>query len=137
MDSSRQPWFNSRALSIALVITYATALVVHSVSGAVYYSINSASLQIAAANAVRTGAQYLPMEPAAAVRSAVNYAENDGIAPNEIVLTKVAIDDRALTLSLCRKVPWYVGFLAFGLPNGEIRVTASARKTRRSARILA
>jgi hypothetical protein len=67
-------------------------------AAAVFYTANSASLQIVAENAVRTAAEYLPMEPAIAVRIAVNYAETGGIAPDEIVLTKVAGDDRAITL---------------------------------------
>jgi len=103
-------------------------MVVHSMAAAVYYATNSTSLQVVAENAVRSGARYLPREPAAAVRMVVSYAEHDGIAPDEIVLTTVATDDRAITLSLRRRVPWYIGFMAFGLPHAEIRVTASARK---------
>jgi hypothetical protein len=133
-----KPWLRIRTLSVLVLITSAAALLVHSMAAAVFYDTNTASLQIVGENAVRTAAEYLPKEPSVAVLIADNYATTGGIAPDEIVLTRVAGDDRAITLSLRRRIPGYVAFLALGLPSREIRVTVSARKTARPvARILA
>lgn len=136
--SLHNPWLSTRTLSALVLITSAAALLVHSMAAAVFYDTNSASLQIVAENAVRTAAEYLPRDPSVAVFVADNYAKTGGIAADEIVLTKVAGDDRAITLSLRRRIPGYVAFLALGLPSREIRVTVSARKAPRpSGRILA
>ncbi len=133
MNLIRKPWLNPRVLSAVVVITSAAALLAHTMAARVYYNANSASLRIVAENAVRAGAEYLPAEPAAAMRAAQDSAELSGIAPNEIVQTEVAADNQGITLSLSRRVPRYIAFLAVGLPGRDIRVTASARRVVQSS----
>jgi hypothetical protein len=121
-------WLNRKVLSVLVIVTGSGALLTHTMAARLYYAANSASMRLVAETAVRAGAQYLPAEPAAAMRAAQDSAELCGIAPSEIVETQVAADNQGITLSLSRKVPRYVAFLAVGLPSHEIHVTASARR---------
>jgi hypothetical protein len=123
------------ALIVLVLSTFTAALFVHSFAANVYCELNLQRLQMAADLAVRAGVQYLPREPRTAVQVAATYAENTGIAFNEIVLVRVDADKLTLRIQLNRKVPIYLALFATGWPRGEIAVTASAqqRSDRREA----
>ena len=120
-------------LIVFAVITLPTELIVYSIVAREYYYLNVKNIQLVALTAARTGAQYLPADPRAAVRVANAYAEGHGIAPAEIVFTvftEISSDDNLLTIRLDRKIPVYVAVLALGLPARDINVTASASPQR-------
>jgi len=119
-------WRSSLVLLTA--VTWAVALVVHSISARAYFSSNSIQLAIVAEMAVRAGCLFLPHEPHAAVSAADRYVVSHGIAAEEIVFTATDSDNSALTLRLCRKVPRYVALFAVGLPHRTIIVTATAQQ---------
>ena len=116
------------ALIVLVVTTLTAALIVHSISADVYYSVNLLRLQTAADLAVRAGVAYLPTDPRIAVQVAAVYAERKGVAFNEIILVGVDSDKRTLRIRLSRKIPIYLALFAVGLPNHEIAVRASAQK---------
>ncbi len=115
------------AQGLFAAITLSSTLVVHSIVASVYWSTNSASLQILAKEAVTAGAQYLPQNPRVAIWIADAYATRYGISPSEIAFTGTEADNLTLTIRLCRIVPWHVAMLAVGLPDRTITVTAKAR----------
>lgn len=115
------------AQGLFAAITLSSILVVHSIVASVYWSTNSASLQILAKEAVTAGAQYLPQNPRVAIWIADAYATRYGISPSEIAFTGTEADNLTLTIRLCRIVPWHVAMLAVGLPDRTITVTAKAR----------
>jgi hypothetical protein len=121
---------NSRRSLLVLVsaITWAVALLVHSISARAYFSSNSIQLAIVAEMAVRAGRDFLPNEPHAAVYAADRYVLSHGVAAEEIVFTSTDSDNSVLTLRLCRRVPRYMALFAVGLPNRTIILTATARR---------
>src|SRR5262249_6036662 len=116
--------------NVALLLMSTTAFTVHTMAAREYYVANAVSLRIVAETAVRAGVEYLPGQPTAAMRTVQRLTELRGVAPSEIVLTKVATDEQQITLCLRRKVPSSTAFMTVGLPSREIRVTASARINR-------
>lgn len=125
--------FRCRSLLVILgVLLLPAELTVHRLLGEEYYYLKVETLRLTAAAAAKVGAQYLPMDPYAAVREANTYAEGHGVAPAEIIFTQLSADNTVLTIRLERKIPIYVALLAVGgLPARDIDVTASA--SRRSA----
>lgn len=118
----------NHALSIVLAVAVLVgALVVHTLAARTYCNLNSRSLQLAASMAARVGAQYLPLNPQAAMWTANRLLHRCGVASNEIISTVVSSDDRTLTIRLSRKVPEYVLLLALGAPDRTINVTASGQ----------
>jgi hypothetical protein len=117
-----------RAILIALAaIILPIELLVHGAFAREYYYLNVNDLRLVALTAVKIGAQYLPVDPAAAIRMADAYARHHGIARAEIVLTELSPDGKVLTIRLERKIPQYLAVLAMGgLPARDIDVTASA-----------
>ena len=126
MRTQRQRRFSRRALLVFLASSLAGVLALHSATARLYYSMNLRLLQSAAILAVRAGAVYLPTAPALAMRETDDCARLSGVAPQEIVQASVSADGCRITLSLDRKVPKSLSFLAIGLPSREVRVTASA-----------
>jgi hypothetical protein len=122
--------FRWRVLLIAFaVITLPIELTVHSIFAREYYNLNLTNLRLVALTAVNAGAQYLPVDPPAAVRVADAYARHQGVTRAEILLTELSPDGKVLTIRLDRKIPLYVAVLAMGgLPAREINVMASARR---------
>jgi hypothetical protein len=100
---------------------------VHCVLANAYYRTSRIGLQAAAIVAVKAGAGYLPADPPAAMRVADASAKLNGVAPDEIVLTRVGPGNHTLTIVLKRKLPIYMTLLVFGLPSREIAVSASAQ----------
>ena len=117
-------------LIVFAVITLPAELIGHSIVAREYYYLNVKNIQLVALTAAKTGAQYLPADPRAAVRVANAYAKGHGIAPAEVVFTEISSDDHVLTIRLDRKIPMYVAVLALGLPARDINVTASASPQR-------
>jgi hypothetical protein len=117
-------WF---LLVLAGAVVIAT-FVVHSIAASMYYQLNSKILTIAASGAAAASAEYLPMNPSAAIRVARSYANSIGVLPDEIMSVEVSPDRSMVTIRLERKLPAYVSILTVGLPGHEIRVTAWAQK---------
>lgn len=117
-----------RALIAFFATTLTAAWIVHSISADVYYNLNLISLQTTAELAVRAGAEYLPADSRAAAQVAAAYAENNGVAFNEIILVRVDSNKQTLRIRLNRKIPIYMALFAVGLPRPEIAVTASAHR---------
>jgi hypothetical protein len=117
------------ALIVFAVITLSAELIVHRFFAREYYSLNVKSIQLVALRAAKTGAQYLPANPRAAVHEAEAYAQGHGIARAEIISIELSSDNTVLTIRLDRKIARYVAVLAVGgLPARNISVTASARR---------
>ncbi len=89
-------------------------------------SYQSYRLQSITDAAVSAGASSLPGDPDRAVATAVQYAQQSGVAPNEIVTTRVSKDDRELTMTAEQSVPCYFGRM-FGLTEQRLHVESSAR----------
>jgi hypothetical protein len=114
-------------LIVFAVITVQAELIVRSTWAREYYHLRVQSLQGMALMAVKMGAQYLPADPHAAVRLANSYVQSQGIAPAEIVFTKLSSDNKVLSIKLDYKIPTFVAVLAMGrLPARNVEVTASA-----------
>jgi hypothetical protein len=113
-------------LIVITAIVLPAELIVHSVVARKYYYLDVEDLKLVARTAAKTGAEYLPADPRAAVHEANAYARVHGIAPTEIVFTELSSDNTVLTIRLDRKIPLYLALLALGLPARDISVTASA-----------
>jgi hypothetical protein len=99
-----------------LTLCVAVAFVLHSISARLYYAFTYKTLEIAAALAVRTGADYLPANCRAAMQAADASAQRIGIKREEIVFTGVSSDNQTLTIRLSRNMPRYLTVLVVGLP---------------------
>jgi hypothetical protein len=109
------------------VITVQAELIARSTLAREYYHLRVQSLQEMALTAVKMGAQYLPTDPHAAVRVANSYVQSQGIAPAEIVFTKLSSDNQVLSIKLDYEIPTFAAVLARGrLPARNVEVTASA-----------
>jgi hypothetical protein len=118
-------------LVVFVVIALPVELIAHTIFARELYYLKTKNLQLVALTAVKIGAQYLPANPRAAVRVADAYAQRNGIAPGEIVLTELSSENSVLTIKLDCRIPLYVAVLALGgLPGRDINVTASARRKR-------
>jgi len=88
-----------------------------------YY--NWVQLQKAADAGVLAGANMLPDNPDQAKATAQQYAELNGVKPNEISSTIVPADNSKITMTLQRTFPYYFAEV-FGLTSGTISVSAGA-----------
>ena len=114
-------------LIVVALVVLPTELTMRGMFAREYYYLSAKNLQVRALAAVKIGAEYLPGNPRAAVRAADAYAVSQGIAPAEIMLTEVSLDNTRLEISFDRKIPGYVAVLTMGgLPGRDINVTASA-----------
>ena len=86
---------------------------------------NWVQLQKATDAGVLAGANYLPDNPAQAIATAEQLAEQNGVASSEISSTTVAGDDMSITMQVQRRVPYYFA-RALGLTSGSVVVQASA-----------
>lgn len=107
--------------ALALALAGAVAL---GTDVAVLY-VNWQQLQKAADAAALAGANYLPLDPSQAPTTASTYAQNNGIAPGEIVSTPVSGDQLSITVNLRRTVPYYFA-RTLGMTNAVINVKATA-----------
>ena len=109
---------------IAGVIAILLASVALGSDVAVQY-FNWVQLQKAADAGVLAGANWLPDNPSAAIGTAQQYAESNGVAAAEITSTTVAANDLSITMTVKRTVPYYFARV-LGLTNGTLKVTAAA-----------
>jgi len=86
---------------------------------------NWAKLRSAADAAVLAGAGYLPAYPDKAKSVAATYAQTNGVKSSEIVSTTVAEDNKSLSMTLSRTVP-YSFARVLGLISAPVKVTAVA-----------
>jgi hypothetical protein len=86
---------------------------------------NWVEMQKAADAAAIAGANYLPGDPAQAQGVANSYAENNGIAQNEIASTTVAPDDLSITITVQRSVA-YSFARVLGLTDAHLKAAATA-----------
>jgi hypothetical protein len=117
-----------KVLFVLAGVPLIAAFVLHSIVASMYYELNSRILTIAASGAVAAGAEYLPMNPSAAIGVSRSYAKSIGVLPDEIISIEVSPDHSTLEIRLERRVPAYVSILSVGLPGRHIGVTAWARK---------
>jgi hypothetical protein len=116
------------ALILAAITVTTCEAVVHSISAGAYYDANQVRLQMVADSAARSGAEYLPAAPRAAVKAAEEFAQNNGVLSGEITYAQVAPDGNTLNIRLHRQIPIYIALFAVGLRSREITVAASAQK---------
>ncbi|MGH7933562.1 MAG: pilus assembly protein TadG-related protein [Candidatus Binataceae bacterium] len=94
----------------------------------VFY-INWVRLQKAADSAALAGANYLPNDPDTAKSTAINFAENNGIAASEISEPTLCcdasgVDNTQITVRISRTVPYYFGRL-LGLTSGSVAAASA------------
>src|SRR5579863_1453970 len=83
-------------------------------------------LQKAADAAALAGSQYLPKEPAMAVKTARAYARLNGIDEGEIVMAAVSPDGQHVTIKLSRSLPFYLTGIVLGINRRHVVATATA-----------
>ena len=116
-----------RAAAVMLAATILLgALVIDNVGAAVYYYVNWMRLQKAADAAALAGSQYLPKEPAMAVKTARAYARLNGIDEGEIVMAAVSPDGQHVTIKLSRSLPFYLTGVVLGINRRHVVATATA-----------
>jgi len=113
---------------IIVVIAIAATALVGALSlgtdvGVFYF--NWMQMQKAADAAVLAGASYLPSDPVAAIATTATYAEQNGVAPTEIVSTSVGDNGNSITISVRRSVPTYFARV-LGLFSGSVAARATA-----------
>jgi hypothetical protein len=111
------PLFLGGIIALLACVALGTDVAVH------YY--NWAQLQKAADFGVLAGATWLPDNPAQALTTAVQIAEQNGVAAAEISSTNVASDDLSIRMKLQRTVPYYFARV-LGLNSATINVAAAA-----------
>lgn len=120
--------FVRRAMPLVLAATLVIgAFVVDNVFATYYFYVNWEHLQDAADTAAMAGTNYLPTNRTLALKTAKQYAEMNGVSAKEIVASKVSPDLRSITISIKRKLPFYLTGAAIGLTARTIRVTGIAR----------
>lgn len=92
---------------------------------ATIFHFNWVQLQKAADAAALAGANYLPDNPAQAIATANQLAQNNGIKAGEIISTVVAPDNLSVSVSLRRTVPYYLARV-LGLTTGNVTTSATA-----------
>jgi Flp pilus assembly protein TadG len=113
---------------MAFVMTVSIAALLGAIAlctdvGLLYY--NWGLLQKAADSAVLAGANSLPSDATDAVAAADTFAAHNGIRATEIVATTVSADQRSITMSLLRTVPYCFAQLV-GLSSGQVAASATA-----------
>ena len=110
------------ALSMALPVIVGAACI-----GADSWALHrsAVSLQALVDEAVMTGAEHLPVNPALAERAALSKALLIGIDANEIVYNRPAADGRSITMVVQRDVPYRFARL-LGLAQTRVIVKAMA-----------
>ncbi|HVN91496.1 MAG TPA: hypothetical protein VMT61_16900 [Candidatus Binataceae bacterium] len=111
---------------MAGVVAIPTSLALETYIARSYYDVATQRLRILGANAVRSGAAYLPSNPQLAAQVADKVANQSGVAQEEIVATSVSEDGLGLTIRFEEKVPWHIAMFAFGQPK-TIGVEATAQ----------
>ena len=108
----------------ALIIPFLLGAIGLCTDVAVFY-VNWELMQKAADSAALAGANYLPFDSSSAQKSAVTFAENNGILANEIAGTQVSADQLSITVSLARTVPYYFARV-LGMTDAAVNVAARA-----------
>jgi hypothetical protein len=88
-----------------------------------YY--NWSTLRKAVDAAALAGAAYLPNNPSSATSTAQTYATLNGVQATDTVSVAVSGDDKSVTMSAKRTVPFYFGQIV-GLKSTPVSVTATA-----------
>lgn len=83
------------------------------------------NLQRAADAAALAGASRLPLDPDGAMSTARSFATRNGIATGEIRSVTVGADNRTVTITLTRNVPYYFGSI-LGLGQSPVSARATA-----------
>jgi Flp pilus assembly protein TadG len=89
-----------------------------------YY--NWSILRKAADAAVLAGAAYLPNQPSSAASTAQTFGTQDGIKASDTVSLSISSDDKSITMTATRTVPYNLGKV-LGLKTAPVSVTATAR----------
>jgi hypothetical protein len=92
---------------------------------------NWTRLQVGTDTAVMAGAAYLPGNPAAAIRTAKDYARICGITNDEIIATEIGPDRTTISMTVTRKVTLLTRFLGLGLGNVAANSTATVHSALR------
>jgi Flp pilus assembly protein TadG len=113
---------------LTLVVPALIAAIAFGTDLAVLY-MNWTRLQVGTDTAVMAGVVYLPGNPAAAIRTAEDYARICGIATDEIVATKIGPDRTTISMTVTRKVTLVTRFLGVGQGNVAANSTATVHST--------
>jgi Flp pilus assembly protein TadG len=89
-----------------------------------YY--NWSILRKAVDAAVLAGAAYLPNQPSNATSTATSFGTENGIQASDTVSVSVSGDDKSITMTATRTVPYYFGKV-LGLKTAPVSVTATAQ----------
>ncbi len=108
---------------LTLVVPALIAAIAFGTDLAVLY-MNWSRLQAGTDTAVMVGASYLPGNPAAAIRTAKDYARICGITSAEIVATEIGTDRTTISMTVTRKVTLVTRF--FGLGQGNVAANSTA-----------
>jgi hypothetical protein len=76
--------------------------------------------------AVLAGAAYLPNQPSSAISTATSFGTKNGIQASDTVAISLSADDKSITMSATRTVPYYFGKV-LGLTTAPGSVTATAQ----------
>jgi hypothetical protein len=90
----------------------------------IYY--NWSILRKAVDAAVLAGAAYLPNQPSSATSTATSFGTQNGIQASDTVSASVSGDDKSITMTATRTVPYYFGKV-LGLKTAPVSVTATAQ----------
>ncbi|MGH7934205.1 MAG: hypothetical protein ACREQN_13735 [Candidatus Binataceae bacterium] len=115
--------------SIVLIVLIG-ATIIDTVIAVVRFNRTWVELQKAADAAALAGSNYLPAEPATALRIARSYASLNGIRPGEVKQVRLSADGDSLTVELTRPLPFYLVNLIAPVRDHRVSVAATAGVSR-------